>query len=282
MKYWKISDFSLTVSENRIIIQQVFFSLAMVSLALNFWYHISIAQIGPNPLLYQDVDPVYLLFMYLGIPQFISGWPAPYFDAMLVISCIATIAWPRSRVFPILFFIFHFVYFILYNMLSGHHYISIGLLIMSFPFMFYSRSRFASMFTLCRLIFCFMMFSAACWKIVRGNLWHIDQTNMLLISTYADAFIANKTSVMVQVAKWLIHHRFFSHALWCILILLEGIFVVGLFTFRWDKILLAAYLLFFAGGWIIFNIYNYDNLLFVLTLVPTLQLIAKMKPIAEQ
>jgi len=276
MKHWNIFNYTFKVSGNRIAIQQIFFILAIVSLALDFRYHILISQIGPNPLLNQGVDPVYLLFMYLRIPQFVSGWPAVYFDGLLVLSCMASFALPRYRIFPIVFFILHFVYFIVYNMLSGHHYIGIGLLIMSFPFMF-SGLRFAYMFTLCRFIFCFMMFSAACWKIARGNLWHVDQTNMMLIGTYIDELTNNESTFSVRIAKWLLQHNIVSHLVWCTLITLEAVFALGFFTLKWDRLLLGAYLLFFAGRWIIFNIYNYDNLLFLLTLVPVLVLVRKFK-----
>ncbi len=270
MKYWKISDYYSAAAYNRMQLQRVFFSLALISLGLDFYYHIFISQIGPNPILYQEIDPVYFLFMYLGIPQLVTGKAAVIFDTALVLSCIACIIWPGKKRFPLLFFILHFIYFIIYNMLAGHHYISIGLLVMSFPFIFYNRERFTAVFLLCRFIFCFMMFSAACWKIARGNLWHTGQVNMLLISTYTTELFTGKPAWVADTVKWLIGHRGVSHAIWCILIALETVFVAGFISFRWDKLLLISYLLFFAGGWIIFNIYNYDNLLFLLTLTPVL------------
>jgi hypothetical protein len=57
------------------------------------------------------------------------------------------------------------------------------------------------------------------------------------------------------------------------LIIIEGMFLAGFITFRWDKQLLMAYLLFFVGGWLIFNIYNFENLLFLLTLKPVVKFI---------
>lgn len=259
------------------MLQRIFFSLALVSLALDVYYRILLSQIGPVPILFQDVDPTYLLFMSLGIPQTLSGPLAPWFDALLIVSCVACIALPRIRIFPPLFFILHLIYFITYNMLAGHHYISVGLVAMSFPFLFYNEERFASMLLLCRLMFCFMMFSAACWKIVRGNFWYPDQAGMLLIHTYAKELIAERHSNMVAVAKWFIRNRALSQGLWCGLILLEAAFAAGFVTLRYDRLLLILYLVFFAGGWILFNIYNYDNLLFLLTLAPVLRRIGKRK-----
>ncbi|HMF70126.1 MAG TPA: hypothetical protein VK616_01555 [Flavitalea sp.] len=276
MKHWTFSDYSLCVSTNRVLLQRIFYSLALFSLGLNFRYHILISQIGPNPLLNQDVDPVYLMFMALGIPQFISGWPAPYFDTLLILSCTASIFRTRQRVFPVLFLILYFIYFIVYNMLSGHHYIHIGVMIMAFPFIFSKASRFVTAFSLCRFILCFMMFSAACWKIIRGNLWHVDQTNMLLITTYLENLVTNNNSVRINIVKWLVHHKYAAHSIWISLIAIEGVFILGFLGLKWDKLLLTAYLLFFVGGWFIFENYIFDNLFFLLTLTPVLKIISRL------
>lgn len=282
MKHWTFSDYSLSVSTNKVLLQRIFYSLALFSLGLNFWYHILIFQIGSNPLLNQDIDPVYLMFMALGIPRFISGWPAPFFDTLLILSCIASIVWTRQRFFPVLFLILYFIYFIVYNMLSGHHYTNIGLLIMAFPFIFSRASRFVTAFSLCRFLLCFMMFSAACWKIIRGNLWHVDQTNIMLITTYLETLVTNINSVGINIAKWLIRHKYASHTIWLSLIVTEGVFILGFLSFKWDKLLLVAYLLFFVGGWIIFNIYNFENLLFLLTLTPVLKIINRLNLFRHQ
>jgi len=62
---------------------------------------------------------------------------------------------------------------------------------------------------------------------------------------------------------------------WVLLILVELMFVPGFFTLRYDKYLLIAYLLFFIGGWLLFDIYIYENLLFLLTLSPLVKLMNK-------
>jgi hypothetical protein len=276
MKHWKFSDYSFLVTTNRVFLQRTFYSLALLILGANLWNHILIFQIGPNPLLNQDTDPVYLLFMASGIARFIAGWPAPYFDSILIISCFASIILPRQKLFPILFLIFYFIYFVVCNMLSGHHYTNIGVLIMAFPFAFTRESRFVTAFSLCRFFLCFMMFSAACWKIVRGNLWHVDQTNVMLITTYLETLVTNSNSIPMNMVRWLIDHKYTAHTIWIFLILIEGIFLLGFISLNWDKLLLVAYIVFFVGGWIIFDIYNFENLLFMLTLTPALGMITKI------
>src|SRR5450432_1139118 len=214
MSYWNNSDYFLYVSENRKRLQQIFFVLAFISLLLDFWFNVSITQAGQNPLLNQDADPVYLLLMGTGVPQFISGTAAPWFDGLLLFSCLASVVFTRYIIFPALFCVLYFLHFTTFNMIAGHHYTNIGVLIISFCFIFSKKEYFSFVFSTCRFLFCFMMFSAACWKIVRGNILYPDQTNMLLIRTHLEILLHQKTSKTIGLLKWLIQHKNPAHLIW--------------------------------------------------------------------
>jgi len=260
------------LNNNRARIQQVFFVLALIGVVLNFWNGMAISQLGGNPLLYQDVDPVYWLFMILDIPKIIGTQVPVVYDIMLVLSCLVSVVWPRQNISTIIFFIGYFIYFILFNMMAGHHYHMVGLAFMSFPFIFRSNKKFAYAFTFLRFVFCFVMFSAAAWKIFRGNLTHTDQLFSFMSAYCAENIIAGSSSFRATIAEWLLPHKLFLHFLWIWMIALQAFFVVGLFTTRYDKWLLVSYILFFVGGLLLLNIYIYDNLLFLLTLGPVLSL----------
>lgn len=277
MKYSTSYDYQLAIVQHRPRLQRIFFAFALVSLLINFAYHISLSQIGPNPLSYQELDPLYLFWMLLHLQALLTGSAAWVVDGLLVASCVLSAIYNRSRLFPIVFFATHILYFVTYNSLAGHHYISIGLLIMSFPFVFSRPSRFASAFMLCRFVFCFIMFSAGCWKLVRGNLWQPDQAGMLLMTNYAEVLLSNTRSLQADTVRWLIVHRWATHAMWCGLIGLELLFALGFLTLRRDRLLLIAYLGFFVGGWVVFGVFNYDNLLFLITLEPVVRWIGRCK-----
>lgn len=257
---------------NRARIQRVFFMLALIGLILNFRNNMSVSQLKGNPLLYQDVDPVYWLFMILNIPKIIGTQVPVIYDIILVLSCLVSVIWPRQNISSIVFFIGYFIYFILFNMMAGHHYHMVGLAFMGFPFIFRSDKKFAYAFAFLRFVFCFVMFSAAAWKIYRGNLVHADQLFSFMSAYHAENLIAGNSSVQASVVAWLLPHRLFLHFLWVFMIVLQASYVAGLFTIKYDKWLLVNYILFFVGGWILLNIYIYDNLLFLLTLTPVLHL----------
>ncbi len=261
------------LAANRHVLQSVFFFLALISLYFNFKHHILLHQIGKNPIVYQEIDPAYWAFMILNITGISGTVFSVLLDALLTASCIASIIWNKQNIAPFIFFICHFIYFILYNMMAGHHYSNIGLLIMSFPFIFCNHLKFGAAFSFCRFLFCFMLFSAGLWKVVRGNLFYPDQMHMLLISGHLSNFLVHDASISFQIKEFFITHKIAGHLLWVATIAIELLFFLGFTTLKKDKLLLIAYLLFAIGGWFFLNIYNYENALFLLTLTPVLSLI---------
>ncbi len=257
---------------DRARIQRVFFILALIGLTLNFRNNMTILQLGENPLLYQDVDPVYWLFMILDVPKIIGAQFPLAYEIVLVSSCVVSFIWPKQNISCIIFFIGYFIYFILFNMMAGHHYHMVGLTFMGFPFVFRSDKKFAYTFTFLRFVFCFVMFSAAAWKIYRGNLTHTDQLFSFMLTYHAENLLAGNASLQASIVAWLLPHKSLLHFLWVFMIALQAFYIVGLFTAKYDKWLLVNYILFFVGGWILLNIYIYDNLLFLLTLTPVLYL----------
>jgi hypothetical protein len=249
-------------------LQKWFFVLALLSMAMNYYFNILTHQLGRNPILYQEIDPTYWLFMIAGIPDLITGKAAIAFDLILVGSCLAGIIWNKRSWPAWIFGIFHFVYFILYNMMSGHHYANIGLLMVGFAFLFSNNQRFAYALTFCRFLFCFMMLSAGLWKIFRGGLWYPDQIHSLLISHNLYSLLENANSWRMDIINFLIQHKIVAHFLWVLMIILELIFVIGFITIKRDTLLFLAFALFVFGGWYFFHIFNFENLAFFLTLYP--------------
>lgn len=262
-----------TVAACRRPLQSAVFGLALISLLLNLDYGLMLHQTGRNPILTQDVDPTYWGAMILGLPRVAGSSMALLFDLAVLASCVASMIWNRQRVTPLIFFALHYIYFLLFNMIAAHHYINIGLLFMSFPFVFYHNGRFAATFTFCRFIFCFMLVAAGLWKVARGNLFYPEQGQLLLIATHIESLAQNDASLYFGIIRFFITHQALSYLLWPGMIALELLFALGFITVKRDWLLLVAYGLFAAGGYFFYYIYNYENLLFLLTLAPVLHLV---------
>lgn len=269
-------EYTRLVSNNRWRLQQIFFVVALLVLIMYYFSAGLIHQVDGNPLVDQEIDPTYWLAMILHLPEVFHGPLAYTLDGVLVLSCLGSLLMPNQTLTTWVFFISHFLYFILYNLLSAHHYISIGLLFMSFPFVFRNNERFTASFTFCRFLFCFMLFSAAIWKIWRGNVTHFDQGSTLLLLQFK-SLLFQEPSLQYNTILFFAQHRVLGQLLWFGMIAIELLFVWGFITYRKDNWLLIGYLLFFFGGWFFFDLYFQENLLFLLTLYPVLKGINNLK-----
>jgi hypothetical protein len=260
------------VERNHLSLQRTFFLFTLLFFVVNYFSHGFIHQIGNNPLVYQEIDPTYWAFMILKVHNLAKGAGAIILDSVLIISALASFLFPKQALACLVFFISYFIYFVLYNLLSGHHYIHIGILFLSFPFVFSSKQKFSAAFTFCRFLFCQALLFAAFWKIMRGNLWHTDQVPALLIDQFKSSAFTNQ-SFRFQIIRYCIQHPYVGHLLWIGVILLESVFLIGFFTWKKDNWLLISYLLFVIGGWFFFGVYILENLILLLTLGPVLKFI---------
>ncbi len=260
------------VEASQVALRQTFFLFTFLFLLFTYFTNGLIHQIGNNPLVYQEIDPTYWLFMILNIPEVFSGPSAVILDSILFISCLGSLLFPKQTLTCWVFFVSHFLYFILYNLLVGHHYIHVGILFLSFPFLFVTSTGFSASFTFCRFLFCQMLLFAALWKIVRGNLWYVDQSTALFIQQLGtDLF--EQSSFRFQVIRFFFHNPLLGHLLWVAVIVLEAVFLIGFITWKKDRWLLISYLLFFLGGWFFLDVYIIENLILLITLGPILKII---------
>ena len=275
MQTWRHSDYTATLEASRARFQTVFFLLVFYGLILNVINHVSLYQIGSNPLLYPDLDPLYWLFMMAKVPDWLRGPAALFLDIFLILSCCLSIFDQRKKTWPIVFLVLYYMYFVIYNMRTGHHYTNPAILIMGMAFVVNKPVRFAALLTLSRFIFCFMMFSAAIWKIIRGNLFDAGHARNVLINQHLETLTTGQESWRDLIIRQVLATHWLPQLFWVLLILVELLFVLGFFTLRYDKHLLIAYILFFIGGWLLFDVYIYENLLFLLTLSPLVKLMNK-------
>ena len=262
------------LTAERHTLQRIFYTITLFFFITKFFSHTLLHQIGREPILYQEIDPVYWLFMILNLPDLITSKAPFVLDAFLIVSCIASIIWNKQNISTIAFFIAYFIFFVIGNMITGHHHINIGILFISFPFVFKDKENFAFSFAFVRFLFCFSMFSAGIWKVVRGNLTFPDQVYTQLVLRHFNDIVQHKSALRLELVKWLMHHKYIAHFFWVTMIVIEVAFLAGFFSLKYDSYLTIGYLLFAFGGLFLLKFLIAENLLFLLTLTPALQLVA--------
>ncbi|HEY0432483.1 MAG TPA: hypothetical protein VGC95_01345 [Chitinophagaceae bacterium] len=268
--------FSLAVA-NRERLQRTFFCLVTVLLIYRFVDGLMLHSIGRSPVLDQEPDPAYWVVMMLRLPDLFSGAAAMCFDGLLVAFAAACALFIGVRLLPIIFFAGYFLYFMLFNLSAGHHYINFAIIWLSAAFIFQKES-FGYWWAFARFVFMLMMFASGCWKVIRGNFWENGHLQMIM-QTRPGFFrmVEAGSGPRYHLAKWLFQHPAIGVVAWDFLIVFELVFVIGFFSFRRDLMLLAAYLGFFFGSLLLTSMYNLENLLFLFTLYPVLRLLSKRR-----
>jgi len=254
--------------------QRFVFAAFSLILLYKLYSSLLISQVGMNPLVYQETDPTYWMFMVLGIPGHMNGTIAIIFDVLLLSSCLASCIFSRQHITAIVFFCCYFIYFVLFNMTAGHHYANVAILVISFAFIF-RDDLFGFSIQFCRFAFLFIMCSAAIWKIARGNLFYPPQLEMIMLSHNIGTLVAGDKTIKYQLVKWFILHRNWTHVIWITMIAMEFSFITGFFTRKMDKLLILVYLLFVIGGYLLAGIFAVENLLFLFLLYPSFNFIAR-------
>jgi hypothetical protein len=261
----------------RPLFQRIFFGGVLLIFIYKYFLNLFISQIGLNPILYQEIDPGYWLLMILKIPQLVAGNKVSsfFFDLILILSALVSFIRPSQTWSVKIFYGFYFIYYMLFNLLAGHHFANIGILVTAFPFMFKRNEKFAILFACSRYYFLFVFVSAGLWKLWRGSLFDDGQILSILRGKNLIAIINADVSLIAQIGFFIGTHKELALVAWIIMGILEISFIIGFFSYRYDTILLVNYLLFAVGGFLIVRIGNVENFLMLLTLFPVIRIISK-------
>lgn len=138
-----------------------------------------------------------------------------------------------------------------------------------FPLMFIPLSLKGFWFMLngIRYYFLFFFASSGLWKIAEGGLFNLQEMSGILLFQHKELLISDKSSVLLNLYKWLIEHPSISYWLYFTAALMELSFIVGFFTKKFDRLLIVFYLTFLVMDSVIMRIDYWETLPFLLCLV---------------
>lgn len=249
----------------RIVFCFILFVLIYLSIS-NTLFH----QLQSPVLKYPYVDPVYWLMHLLRIPDvIISNYTVAYvFDILLFASCISIIIYPLKRIFIIVFLLTYFVYFITFNSYGGHHtHAGVGILLVSIPFLFRKNITFSLAWQALRYYTLFIYVSAFFWKLFRLSFMNQDQGLLILKNNLAAYLYYNPGNALSKFYWWLLQNPVWVNAMYIGGFILEGIFIIGFFTKRYDKYLLFFSLIMVIGFWLLADALFFQLLILSFTLV---------------
>lgn len=256
--------------QKRILLCRIVFSFILFVLIYFAVSNTLFHQLQSPVLKYPYVDPVYWMMHLLRIPDAVlSNYAvAIVFDILLFVSCIGCILFPLKRLFIIIFLVIYFIYFITFNSYGGHHtHAGVGILFVPIAFLFRNTITFSLLWQALRYYTLFVYASAFLWKLFRLSFLDDNHGLMILKNNVATYLYYNPGTWLSGFYWWLLQNPFWANAMYITGFILEGIFIVGFFTRKYDNYLLLFSIIMVIGFWLLANALFFQLLILSFTLV---------------
>lgn len=212
---------------------------------------------------------IYRIVFKSGVVQWLTGSVVISFFAdvlMLVLPIVFIIT--RERIFAVATFATLLIYFLSYNMVTGHHYHGlVGALVVAIPFFTKNETKFLLLWQTARYYLLYIFVSAALWKILRGTAFLPEQLSNILKAQQLPMLLQEPDSFNAQIVRCLIVRPEVSHILLLLNVLVQSVFLVGFFTKKFDSVLLWLAILFCAANYFVMNIVSAELLVLGVTLL---------------
>jgi hypothetical protein len=228
-------------ANERIVLQRLVLAYILFFLLFRLFTNATPSHTLQPPLYLIQFDPVYWLFKFSFLSLINSNQlAADIFDTILFASCALAILFPLKRLFVISFSILLLLYAVSYNIAIVHHAHPLSLtIIITFPFWVKRPTDWKLMWEGMRYYVCFVYTASFIWKTVLGNsffVWNNGVTSTKL--NLAEYLYHNPHSFSAGIMKYFIVHPALLNTGHVLVILLEGLMVIGFFTKKYDKYLI--------------------------------------------
>lgn len=245
------------------------YTVVILIFTIRFFSHALLSQMGKPHVFAHQSDLIYRTLCIIQIPQFLTAhtYTAFIFDVSLFALPIMFLL-TRKNYWAVAFSIVAVVYFLTYNIITGHHYHGlIGLLVISIPFWWSRGEKFELTWQGARYYFLYIFASAACWKIMRGSVFYPEQMSHILKAQHLDLLLQHPPGFQAQFIQYLIAHPQVSHILLLVNVAVQLTFLVGFFTKRFDTHLFVLAVVFCVANYFVMSIISAELLILGLTLL---------------
>ncbi len=224
-----------------------------------------------SPLKNVDTNYTYWLLLLLQFPSYIiqQKWLCTLIDSGVFVVCVFCIFSKKKRyIFArILLFLF-FIQISTLQIFSCTHTKSIAcLMIALLPFVCKEEKNTVLLIEFARYFLIYIMVISAYHKVVNGGLMQTDNFPNMLLHQHLDLATLYPQHISYCISHWLIEHKTIANGLFVLLFCTQAIFVIGIFTKRYDRILFVLLFGFAVSTYFIMRIYNFDIVLLGLTLI---------------
>jgi hypothetical protein len=250
--------------------QATVFTVVLLLFLFRLFNKVLFSQIGDMPFLFEEKEVVYRLFFKSGIPQFILSHHlvAAICDACLFAFPTAVLI-SGKRIFAILTSLICAIYFLTFNIVTGHHYHGlVGVLVIVIPFWWEDQKKFSLAWQGARYYLLYIFASAALWKILRGSVFYEEQLSNILKQQQLSLLFWDEGETLHGIfIKYLIANHKISHVVLVANVFVQLSFIIGFFTKRFDRVLIFLVFLFVLANYVVMGILSAELLILILTLL---------------
>ncbi|HEY4112107.1 hypothetical protein, partial [Puia sp.] len=260
-------------ARDRRVVPTVYFLFYVAVFLAMFFDHRLLSQV--QPVLFNfNRDLTELAVIATGLPGWMIAHPGSFAVADVLAFLLpvpllfySTRKGQFSRGLGILFLLFLALYWLLADIFwQVHHEPFILYVLIPLAFITNREDRFYSILQGCRYYFLYVFVSAAVWKIARGAVFNGEEMSRILLVHHSDWLSGDPTSLISRVYAWLIDHPLVAQGLYLGGVVFEATFVLGLFTRRYDRLLMVLAIVFVLADWWVMRIPYWPILLGGITL----------------
>lgn len=261
--------FNYSIDQRRFF-QRLAFGAALLFLIYRYFSGTLLHQLEEPVLLtnYSWTNFFYALPVKTGLLNIIitNSWLALIFDIALIGAATYACIKPQKNIGPIIYFVFIYLYFVAYNTYSlGKTGDMIGLLFIPIPFMVKSQKSFNLLWECLRYYVCIIYSSAFLWKLSRGTIFDEQHATSILLENLSPYLIHNPDSWLSSFYEFFIGNPTLSSTLFGLGVIIQGAYLIGFFTKRFDYWLLTSIIVFHCGTAILVDVFFFEILLLSLT-----------------
>ena len=260
---------TINIIHKRTFLSRICYGFLLTLLIYAYFSHGLVSQLQSPSLIFSNVDITYIFLNATGFLDFITTnyWVALSFDILLFASCFACLLKPNKTLYSAIFLCLYFLYTIIFSNYGGHHLHSkVGALLILIPFLFKGKS-FAFMWEGVRYYTLFFMVCAFLWKFFRGS-WIAKGHGVEVIQQNWIPILYRKPNhLFTDFYCYLFNNPHIADILFTVGSVLEGIFIVGFFTKKYDKILCLIFVALVISFQISTDAFMFELLILAITFI---------------
>lgn len=259
MNNTRISPFST----NRVVITRLVMIHCICCLLLRAYSHTLPMQLAQPVQHRAGYNITHMLYNLSGIGPWLTGNAvvSVLFTGSLFLFPLLLLAFPRKSWLAMVFMLLFLLFIITTNVYVNfnQHYLFllwIGIL----PFCARRDSTFGLLWEGARYYACWVYGSTFILKLINGAMWQWDYGLMTMKEQIAEYVFLNPGTNLTALYTWLIQHPDLVNVGQKLVFLAEGLFLIGFFTRRYDRLLIASGLTIFITTSLFANVFFIEQL----------------------